>query len=679
MITALKLYAVLNEMQISKIPTVFEYDPELYQEGSTCICYRGFEIIQGNGQVERKTVMIKKLKDTSTDSEKRLQEAVKNRLEYAHVFEMARNGIAMDCGLFLDASELASSTSVYSIQQCFDGKVLSQIQPYSILYELNVIASAAEILQRLQEKGYIYGDVKADNLLVKDRSKDRSTEVMLFDLNASRKSVQIQQTGVLLTNSFCPDNLDFSERSLKALDSYMLSALLASRLLPEADNTTILSLVELWDPKDLRQHLNPEFEDIALISDNVAEKLLALLKKGMAVCSFDRYSEMSEFRHDLRGVIDILERIRTTQSVIAEGKQIMSKIELTLYPIEGEGDNNTVFVAKTKVAENSQAAPETPHTTNSTNDSYSQIRALGQEADLLMDRIMRIHSIIPGLLDADGPYAAYLKSAELRIKLISDEIQTKYNELEYCEVAPAAPNANMMNPSELANGACTTYNMGLLISPARAATPLPENKYRSDWVKQIQVELAQLEEEADMLLVYITNQCDDYYKMACLLEGQGELKKAERLYREAIEGFNGLIQTGNAEHYEAALAKADHSLACLLDSQGILQEAESRYREALKIRFRLARENPAEYAEDLAISCHNLACLLDSQGKPEEAEALYREAIKIYRRLAQKNPVAYAEELAIGCDFLADLLDVQGEQEEAKRLYREAEEIRRRK
>lgn len=394
MITTLKLYAVLNEMQISKIPTVFEYDPELYQEGSTCTCYRGIEKIQVSGQVERKTVMIKKLKDTSTDSEKRLQEAVKNRLEYAHVFEMARNGIAMDCGLFLDASELASSTSAYNIQQCFDGKVLSQIQPHSISYELNVIASAAEILQRLQEKGYIYGDVKADNLLV----KDDSTEAMLFDLNASRKSVQIQQTGVLSTNPFCPDNFDFSERHLQTLDSYMLSALLTSRLLPGADNTTILSLVELWNPKDLRQHLNPEFEDIALISDNVAEKLLAVLKKGMAVCSFDRYSGMSDFRDDLGGVIDILERIRTTQSVIAEGEQKMSKIELTLYPIEGEGDNNTDFVAKIKVAENFQPAPETPHTTNSTNDGYSPIRALGQEADLL---------------DTDGPYAAYLKSAEL--------------------------------------------------------------------------------------------------------------------------------------------------------------------------------------------------------------------------------------------------------------------------
>jgi Flp pilus assembly protein TadD len=81
------------------------------------------------------------------------------------------------------------------------------------------------------------------------------------------------------------------------------------------------------------------------------------------------------------------------------------------------------------------------------------------------------------------------------------------------------------------------------------------------------------------------------------------------------------------------------NLGTLLAGLDKLGEAEPEYRAALKIRQRLADEQPnVNYRSNLAIYHKDLGIVLLSQGKQAESETEYRAAITYYQRLADENP-----------------------------------------
>ena len=83
----------------------------------------------------------------------------------------------------------------------------------------------------------------------------------------------------------------------------MLAHLFASRLLKDFDTIMLLELVDFdWNIEKFKAHLQP-FNDLDLFTNAVAARLLAVLKKGLAVYSDRRYQSAAEMQQDLEKCI----------------------------------------------------------------------------------------------------------------------------------------------------------------------------------------------------------------------------------------------------------------------------------------------------------------------------------------------------------------------------------------
>ena len=305
----LKLYEITtpvddttqNNYEIAPNPKTFSYnDNTTSYEGSTYVCWEGKELIGDNVTEPR---MIKRFKHTVNDTMPDvLTRLVAEREEYSDKFGAILNTAAVNFGIFLNAPSVEHATEMYIIQQLFDGTTLNKVEPENLKKELMYASSVAGTLQQLENKGYVYGDIKAENLLV----KTGSTDIMFFDLNSSRSLSQIQRDKRISTNSLCPLNLDLNSNSnLKTIDIYMLGQLLAHRLLKDADQLLLTEIAENeMDIQTFRSHLRT-FEDDHFLTNAVARKLLALLKKALAVCSRDRFQSAEEIKKDLEEIIEV--------------------------------------------------------------------------------------------------------------------------------------------------------------------------------------------------------------------------------------------------------------------------------------------------------------------------------------------------------------------------------------
>ncbi len=245
----LKLYEITtpaddttqNNYEIAPNPKTFSYnDNTTSYEGSTFQCWEG-NVLVGDKVTEPR--MIKRFKhavnDTIPDILPRL---VAERNEYSSKFRAILNNAAVNFGVFLDEPCVECAKNIYMIQQRFDGTTLKELEPKFLKKELMYASSVAGTLHQLENEGYVYGDIKAENLLVKTDSAD----IMFFDLNSSRSVSQIQIDKQISTNSLCPLNLDLNSNSnMTTIDTYMLGHLLAQRLLKDANQLLLTEIAEL--------------------------------------------------------------------------------------------------------------------------------------------------------------------------------------------------------------------------------------------------------------------------------------------------------------------------------------------------------------------------------------------------------------------------------------------------
>jgi hypothetical protein len=153
------------------------------------------------------------------------------------------------------------------------------------------------------------------------------------------------------------------------------------------------------------------------------------------------------------------------------------------------------------------------------------------------------------------------------------------------------------------------------------------------------------------------------HNLANALAGQGRLREAEVLSRQALEGLSKDL---GEDHFRTAIAT--NALAVLLDEQGKHAEAEALHRRCLLTRLAALGESHPHTAS----SYHNLALNLDYQSRSAEAEPLYRRALQ--SRLAVL-PEGHPS-LANTCAALAGNLDHQSRPVEAEALHRKALAIR---
>jgi serine/threonine protein kinase/tetratricopeptide (TPR) repeat protein len=124
--------------------------------------------------------------------------------------------------------------------------------------------------------------------------------------------------------------------------------------------------------------------------------------------------------------------------------------------------------------------------------------------------------------------------------------------------------------------------------------------------------------------------------LARLRSAQGELARAERLWREALEMLGRLSPTGGEK-----TALIQNNLAVLLQRCGDLAGAEPLYRAALATRRRLFSGD----REDIAVSLNCMAFLLRARGDQAGAESFCRESLAMFQRLYPGDHPDVATEL----------------------------------
>ena len=147
--------------------------------------------------------------------------------------------------------------------------------------------------------------------------------------------------------------------------------------------------------------------------------------------------------------------------------------------------------------------------------------------------------------------------------------------------------------------------------------------------------------------------------LGLLLQAQGQLEKAEVLYREALEARRARFGNWHPETLDSI-----NCLGTLLQDQGQLEDAGVLLREALDgCRATLGNRHP-----ETLDSISNLGSLLQAQGQLEDAGVLLREALEASRAiLGTRHPNTLAS-----INTLGSLLQAQGQLEDARVLLREA-------
>ncbi len=122
----------------------------------------------------------------------------------------------------------------------------------------------------------------------------------------------------------------------------------------------------------------------------------------------------------------------------------------------------------------------------------------------------------------------------------------------------------------------------------------------------------------------------DVAALAALVEGQGRLAEAARLYQRALRVFRRQLGAGSSE-----VAVNLCALGGVRQAQGRLADGEKLIRAALSIQERLFGRNHPE----TGMTANNLGILLAARGRTAEARALCARAVAIFRRtLGARHP-----------------------------------------
>ena len=138
---------------------------------------------------------------------------------------------------------------------------------------------------------------------------------------------------------------------------------------------------------------------------------------------------------------------------------------------------------------------------------------------------------------------------------------------------------------------------------------------------------------------------DNYFEIASFYYDLNKFTEAMECYKHCLN-----------------LTNLPEEKANVLNNMGLVQqknndysEAELSYEEALKIRRKLAEENPRAYLPKIAMTLNNLAVLHRNINEYPKAFEEYEEALKIYKKLAKENPKAFLPDLAMTLNNLANL------------------------
>jgi serine/threonine protein kinase/tetratricopeptide (TPR) repeat protein len=175
-------------------------------------------------------------------------------------------------------------------------------------------------------------------------------------------------------------------------------------------------------------------------------------------------------------------------------------------------------------------------------------------------------------------------------------------------------------------------------------------------------------------LAGLQTRAEGYFRVATIRHRLGQLKEAEKAYRDAVD----LCRQAGADSpdLQDVLAGTLMHLGSLLRDTGAAPEAESAYREALAIEKQLVADFPKkpEYRKDLALTHYNLAILLRKTGRPRDAESAWNDALALDKQLVADFPgrADFRNNMAGDYTGLGGLLLETGRPKEAEVAWRDA-------
>ena len=179
------------------------------------------------------------------------------------------------------------------------------------------------------------------------------------------------------------------------------------------------------------------------------------------------------------------------------------------------------------------------------------------------------------------------------------------------------------------------------------------------------------------LLADKLNTSDDIFAYAYFCQKQNDFKDAA-IYYEKVLKIRQRLANDNPKAYGPDVAHTLNNLALLYSDTQRFTEAEDMYKQALEICQRLAKDNPKAYEPGVAKTLNNLALLYYKLQRLTEAEDMYKQALEIHQRLANDNPKAYELDVATTLNNLAYLYSDTQRFTESEDMYKQALEIRQR-
>lgn len=167
----------------------------------------------------------------------------------------------------------------------------------------------------------------------------------------------------------------------------------------------------------------------------------------------------------------------------------------------------------------------------------------------------------------------------------------------------------------------------------------------------------------------------DYPKDIQLWINNNSAENSTKLFVQAINIYETLIKFEDSNKFLPFLAATINSYAKLLRKKGDYKNALKECEKSLKIRKKLAENNPNVSLKDVASSLKRLADLHSEYRQFHLALKEYNQVILIREQLVRENPQTYSHHLASTLCSLAKLYESQGLYDKAAKNYRKALKI----
>lgn len=259
-----------------------------------------------------------------------------------------------------------------------------------------------------------------------------------------------------------------------------------------------------------------------------------------------------------------------------------------------------------------------------------------------------------------------------------DKAEKNYNEARkfYTKLAQREPE----NPTHLSYVAAIQVNLGTLY--------LGQEKYEQAEKNYIQARKIYLELDKDKLQTYLPYTTGILNSLAIIEARRGlaaldikKIKRAERIFNEALKTRKKLAEE-TPDTYLPQVVETLQCIGILKYGKGILQrdqeefvKAEKNYCEALKIKKRLAQDNPYSNLPGVAAALDQLGQIYRAQKKFDDAAKSLLEALRFRRELANHNPKMYLSEVVETLNSLGDLYRDQQEPDKAEKSYTDSLQI----